>query len=63
MVERRRLENRSREEGLGRARDETVGVAETSGFMLRAKRPPVKRLYFREGDQPESDLRPANLRI
>ena len=29
-LERRRLENRSREEGPGSARDETVGVAETS---------------------------------
>ena len=29
-LERRRLENRSRKEGPGRARDETVSVAETS---------------------------------
>ena len=37
-LERRRLENRSREEGPGRARDETVGVAETPWLYATRER-------------------------
>ncbi len=37
-LERRRLENRSRWEGPGSAKDGTVGVAETPSPMLRAER-------------------------
>ena len=51
-LERRRLENRSREEGPGSARDETVGVAETPSRMVRVKRPLGQAALFSFAEYP-----------
>ena len=51
-LERRRLENRSREEGPGSARDGTVGVAETSWSYATRERALGQAALFSFAEYP-----------
>ena len=54
-LERRRLENRSREEGPGSARDETVGVAETPWLYVTRERALGQAVVFLHSHFEEPD--------